>query len=274
MKAISVSFAFMFAAFAQIGTIDQQYSGPFDLGDLCCESIGLSNLAVGQSFIPSQNYLTGISVHLRNSAGVARRVQLMLRAGSINGAIVQTSKSIVTVQPNTHDWVDFDFCPVRVAAGQMYVIQLLSENGGEDLSWSVRGGNPFLRGAGYRDSQVMPWDYGFRTYYMLEATYALTGYMSLTVPENVDRGLPFPARIDFQISVAPQGAFVPAFATGTIGNGSTVHYDSCKLRAGHWSQTFRLTPPDSLTPGPRDVTAQVGLHGFGLITAVRQVNVR
>lgn len=274
MKAILMSLVFALAAFAQMGTIDQQYSGPFDAGDLCCESIGLNTLAVGQGFIPTQNYLTGISVHLRNGAAASRRVQLMLRAGSLTGTIVNTSASVATVPANSHDWVDFDLCPIRLVPGHLYVIQLLAENGGGDLSWTLRGGNPYHGGAGYRNSQVMPWDYGFRTYYMPEATAAMAAVVGLGVPADVDRGVAFGATMSYQIIAAPQGAFVSAFATGTIANLYTVHHDWCKMTAGNRNLTFALTPPEGMTAGFRDVTAQIGINGYNLSSRTRQVNVR
>ena len=274
MKTILAAAVFALAAFAQMGTIDQQYSGPFELGDLCCENIGLNNLAVGQSFIPTRDYLTGISVHLNNGAVAAKRVHLILRAGSITGAIVPTSTSIMPVPGQTHGWINFDFCPVRVVPNSLYVIQLVTENGANDVGWSLRNGNPYVHGSGYRDSQVVPWDYGFRTYYMLPATNAFGTVIALNVPANVTRGVAFPSTISYQLITVPQGAFVSAFATANIANVYTAHTDWCKLTPGIRNLTFSLTAPAGLAVGARDVTAQFGIRGFNVSTLVRQVNVQ
>jgi hypothetical protein len=256
--------------------IDQQFAGPFEGGDLCCERIGRGTLPIGQSFTPTQRVIVGVELNLQNITLGTKRLQIILRQGDITGPPVSFSTADVPFTgiftgPSSARWIHFDFpCPAVVTPGATYTIQLVQDNGGNDILWSTKTGNPYLRGTAFRTGSAFPADYGFRTYYLPEATSALVTLNTVTAPPSVTRGTPFPVTVNYSLLLAPTGAFVGGFfvtASGVTNSGSllgTYHADSCQVQAGTFPTSFTMTLPTSFPTGPNKILVEVGVSRFNI----------
>jgi len=260
------------------GLIDQQYAGPFDVGDLCCEMINRANYQIGQSFKPSQPFLIGVEVNLQNNSNGAKRVHMLLRQGGITGPILYSSFGSKWINPtgaNDFRWERFDTCPIQLTPEATYTIQIAQDNGGDDVRWRLRsGGDPYTRGTGYRGGAAVPWDYGFRTYYLPVATAAQAVINNVVAPANATRGVAFNVTVNYTLNnINPVGAFVQPFVTASVGAIKTRHQDSCYELAGPQSKTFNFTLPANFPLGARPILVHVGLHDQNLASTTVMVNV-
>jgi hypothetical protein len=152
------------SAFAK-GRVDQSAIGPW-WGDF--------NLVLGlkQSFRPDATVLTGVTVGLDRMGQESRtNVTLTVRSGGLNGPVIATSsRSIDDYAPGQPFDFDagthlehFEFAtPAATVPGQLYVIQLDSDNGG--LGWASPGYDAYPDGNAYWGTQaITAWDLMFQT---------------------------------------------------------------------------------------------------------------
>ncbi|MEW6295684.1 MAG: hypothetical protein AB1467_05330 [Candidatus Diapherotrites archaeon] len=135
----------------------------------------------GQSFRPTVNNITGVSLNLRRYGRPP--VLLVSLRSTLTGADI-ASATIDWLIPTAYTWIDANFsAPVNVTVGSTYYIVLSTGSMGSTNNyyrWNANNTNPYANGTAYQQTTQQPnTDALMRTYYR---GYASSGnYVSSTL---------------------------------------------------------------------------------------------
>lgn len=162
--ALTVVFLLAVTSASAKGRVDQSVIGPWH---------GSSNLVLDlkQTFRPEATTLTGVNVALTRMGQGSTNVTLTVRYGSLTGPVIASSSRFfadsASGQPSDFDagtrLEHFNFAvPATTIPGQLYVIQLGADSGGQ--GWVSVGYDGYLDGNAYWGSRaITAWDFMFQT---------------------------------------------------------------------------------------------------------------